>query len=127
MSSNLEVIFEPKSENYDPNDSRWIEQVNDLVMDCTKVSGNVHKEVIASEGTKGGFEDLIMVLGSSGVITAVAGILKSWISLDRTRSLILKIKDDDRIIEYEVSGKGLSKDTINGFMEKAIELQNKRK
>jgi hypothetical protein len=68
-----------------------------------------------------------MVLGSSGVITAVAGILKSWISLDRTRSLILKIKDDDRIIEYEVSGKGLSKDTINGFMEKAIELQNKRK
>ena len=127
MSSNLEVIFEPKSENYDPNDSRWIEQVNDLVMDCTKVTGNVHKEVATSEGTKGGFEDLIMVLGSSGVITAVAGILKSWISLDRTRSLVLKIKDGDRIIEYEVSGKGLSKDTIYGFMEKAIELQNKRK
>jgi hypothetical protein len=126
MHSNVEFFFEPKSENFDANDDRWLEQVNELILDCRREGCKVEQQVEATEGMKGGFEDLLMVLGSSGVITAVVEIFKGWISIDRTRSLVLKIKDGDRIIEYEVSGKGLSKEKMEEFMNKALEIHSRQ-
>lgn len=59
MQSNLEIIIEAHNENYDESDDRWIEQVDELILDCQKEAGEVRKEVQAVEGKKGGVEAII--------------------------------------------------------------------
>ena len=122
MQSNLEIIIEAHNENYDESDDRWIEQVDELILDCQKEAGEVRKEVQAVEGKKGGVEAIILALGSAGALTAAVDIFKAWISRDRSRSLKLKITTSEGVQEWDVSGNSMDKDVIEKFMQAALAM-----
>jgi hypothetical protein len=110
-----------ESENFDPNDSRWIQQVNALVADLQASVGKTRKEVIPVKGYKGGIETIILALGSAGAITAAVEIFKAWLGRDRTRSLTLSTIKEGKEQTVVVTGLGMSEETIKELMH--YELQ----
>jgi len=126
MAQKIELIIDPISEDYDPNDDRWIEQVNDLLEDCKREAGDIRTEVTPEEGQKGGFEEIFLLLDSSQAIGHAFDIFKAWVMRDRTRSLKIKINVGDEVKEIEMSGKGFKKEDLEKYMLLAINLQNKK-
>ncbi len=122
MNDTTEVQFkiEPINEDYDPSDDRWLDQVNELVNDLQSDVGNVHKEVQAVEGKKGGVEALILALGSAGAITAAVDMFKTWISRDQSRELEISVERGGEVQTFRVSGSRMDKDDIRNFMESAF-------
>ncbi len=122
MNDTTEVRFkiEPINEDYDPSDDRWLDQVNELVNDLQSDVGNVHKEVQAVEGKKGGVEALILALGSAGAITAAVDMFKTWISRDQSRELEISVERGGEVQTFRVSGSRMDKDDIRNFMESAF-------
>lgn len=118
--NNLELTIEPKNENYDPSDDRWIDQINDFVVDVQQEVGDVRKEVTPVEGRKGGIEAIILALGSAGAIKAFVDIIKVWITRDRNRSVKLKLNRGGELFEWEIDGSMLNKELVQDFMEVAI-------
>lgn len=110
-----------ESESFDPNDSRWIQQVNALVADLQASVGKTRKEVIPVKGHKGGIETIILALGSAGAITAAVEIFKAWLGRDRTRSLTLSTIKEGKEQTVVVTGEGMSEETIKELMH--YELQ----
>jgi hypothetical protein len=119
-SDGIEILLEPKSEDYDPSDDRWMEQVGELYDGLQSEAGDVRKEVTAQEGQKGGFESVIMALGSAGALTAAVDVFRAWLARDRTRTVKLSIKVNDQIQEFEFSGSGMNKEQLNSFVEIAM-------
>ncbi len=122
MNDTTEVRFkiEPRNDDYDPSDDRWLDQVNELVSDLQHDVGNVHKEVQAVEGQKGGVEALILALGSAGAITAAVDMFKAWISRDQSRELEISVERGGEVQTFRVSGSRMDKDDIRNFMESAF-------
>ncbi len=108
------------SENFDPSDDRWIQQVNELVADLQANVGKVRKEVVPIKGHKGGIETIILALGSAGAITAAVDIFKAWLGRDQTRSLQFSTIKDGKEVTVVVKGKGMSQETIKELMQSAL-------
>ena len=122
MITNAEVRFriDPINQDYDPSDDRWLDQVNELVSDLQRDVGNMHKEVQAVEGKKGGVEALILALGSAGAITAAVEMFKAWISRDQSRELEISVEHGGETRTVRVSASRMDKDDIRNFMESAF-------
>ncbi len=117
VKKQLEIAIEATSENYDPSDDRWIQQINQLYSDLQGEVGSIRKDIIPQKDRKGGIESLIIALGSAGVITAAVDIFRAWLGRDRSRQLKLKAKVGEEVKELVVSGKGISASTIEKFMQ----------
>ncbi len=123
MANQIEFIIQPLNEDYDPNDDRWINQVNDLLMDLQRGVGNVRKEVSPIPGKKGGLESLILSLGSGELITAAIEAFKAWINRDKNRILEISIMRDGKEEIYRVSSNRMDKADIRNFMNAAFQLK----
>ena len=109
-----------ESENFDPSDARWIQQVNALVADLQADVGKVRKEIVPIKGHKGGIETIILALGSAGAITATVEIFKAWLGRDRTRSLQLSTIKEGKEKTVVVTGEGMSEETIKELMQSGL-------
>ncbi len=119
----LQVEIEATSDDYDPSDSRWMDELLHLHDDLQRDAGDVSRETKIAEGQKGGIESIILALGSAGAITAAVQIFQSWLGRDRTRSLSLSVTRDGVVEKFEVSGKGMSEETIGESMKQWLELR----
>ncbi len=126
MKNNIDLIIEPLSEDYDANDERWLNQVNDLINECQRDVGEVTKKITPQEGKKGGFEEIMLVLGSSGAIQMAFEVFKAWILRDKTRTIKVKIKVGDKVKELEMSGTGFKKEEMETYMKLALSLQTEK-
>jgi len=122
MNANAEVQFQisPVNDDYDPNDDRWLDQVNELVFDLQKEVGDVRQESTAVEGKKGAVAGLILALGSAGAIKAAADMFKTWLDRDQSRELIITVKRNGKTETYKVTGNRMDKDDMRMFMEAAL-------
>ncbi len=123
MSDEPQVRFriEPSNADYDPNDDRWIDQVNDLVNELQSEVGEVHKEQTAVSGMKGGMEVLELILGSVDVVSSAVDMFKAWLSRDQSRSLEITIERDGKKETISVSGNRIDKEDMMKFMEAAFQ------
>jgi hypothetical protein len=90
MGDPLQVTIAPSSDKYDEHDDRWRDQVADLVRNLrvnTDDALSVEKHNVP--GTKGAAAELILALGTSGVVTASVEVIRMWLARDRTRSIEL--------------------------------------
>ena len=117
----IEVVIEATSEDFDPSDSRWIRQVNELQASLNRDAGDVKKIETPQEGQKGGPLTTILTLASQGGLEAAAGIFKAWVDRDTGRSLKIKVKQVGDEKEIEVTGKGMTSGVIKEFMEEALQ------
>ena len=126
MANKFEIQIDPISEDYDPNDDRWIEQINDLIDECQQEAGDVRMESTPEDGKKGGFEEIFLLLDSSAAIGHAFDIFKAWVLRDRTRTLKIKINDGEDVKEMELSGKGFNKEDLEKYMMMAMNMQSKK-
>jgi len=124
MSNKFEIQIDPVSEDYDPNDDRWIEQIDNLLTDCKREAGDIRMETTPEEGKKGGFDAIFLLLDSSQAIGYAFDIFKAWVMRDRTRSLKIKINDGKNVKELELSGKGFKKEDLEKYMAMAMNMQS---
>ena len=122
MNQTAEIKFriEPINEDYDPNDDRWLSQINQLVLDLEEGVGRVNKEANPTVGQKGALEFLSIVLGSKDLIAGAVDMFKDWISRDQKRELVISVERDDKIEKITVSGSRMDKADIRAFMESAL-------
>lgn len=116
-----ELRIEAESENLDPSDDRWIQQINLLLTDLQAEVGKVRKEVVPVQGRKGGIETIILALGSAGAITAAVEIFKAWLGRDRTRSLRLSTIKEGKEQTVFATGKGMSEETIKELLHLGLQ------
>lgn len=115
----MPLTIQPSHSTYDPNDDRWMTQVNLLLADLKAGGTDVERKVTPVAGKKGGIETIILALGTSGVITAAVEIIKAWLARDKKRTLELAIDRDGKKETVSVAGT-VDTATLTKFMEKAL-------
>ena len=104
----LELVVEPRSDDYDAADDRWRGQV-----------GTLHRELAAqvdtfqrgrsAPGSKGTVDEVILALGSSGALTAAVECFRAWLQRDKSRSIDVRWDEDG--VERRVTFSGDNVDT----------------
>lgn len=95
MSSDaLVVTLSARTDRYDADDDRWVDQVAELRRSLRSETGAVQPAPAAVPGMKGAVDQLILALGSAGAFTATVEMLRVWLARDRTRSLHAEWIDD---------------------------------
>ncbi|MFP5319336.1 MAG: effector-associated constant component EACC1 [Acidimicrobiia bacterium] len=115
----FELVLEPQSGRYDPDDERWREQVGQFVDALRREVGGVRRERTAVEGTKGSVETLIVALGSAGAFTAAVEFFRSWIGRDKSRSLDICWTAEEGQCRVSIRGDAVDQTTLQVVAEAA--------
>jgi hypothetical protein len=101
MSDPLRVKITPTSTKYDEHDDRWRDQVADLVRTLrVNTDDALHVEKHDVPGTKGAAAELILALGTSGVVSASIEVIRMWLARDKTRSIELDYTTADGEVRH---------------------------
>ncbi|WP_426562069.1 effector-associated constant component EACC1 [Angustibacter sp. McL0619] len=118
----LEVLVEPASTDFSPDDPGWRAQVIALRRGLQDADlDDVRREEIPSPGHKAGAESLIIALGTSGAITAAVEVIRAWLSRDRSRQLKLTFREGNREVSVEVDGTTVSDSAMTSALTSALE------
>jgi hypothetical protein len=90
----FEVTIRPGTGKFDPEDQRWRDQVAALHVMLSEEVGAVSLRGIPEPGTKGAIDSTILVLGSSGTLTAAVACFRAWLKRDKTRTLTVTWTDE---------------------------------
>ena len=114
----LDLVLEPRTERFDPDDDRWRRQVSDLVNGLDAEVGGVRRKTERVAGAKGVAADtVILALGSAGAFTAAVEFLRAWLTRDRSRRLDLSWEADGRTERVTVSGDAVDMTALNRVAE----------
>jgi len=115
----LDLVIQPRTDRYDPDDDRWQGQVADLYADLRREVGGVRRKRAQVEGTKGGVDTVILALGSAGAFTATVEYLRAWLGRDRSRSLEVTWTADGREQKVSVRGEAIDQSALRTIAEAA--------
>jgi hypothetical protein len=113
----LDLVLEPRSDRFDPDDDRWRAQVSDLYAGLDREIGGVRREPTRVEGTKGTVDTVILALGSAGAFTAAVEFIKAWLTRDRSRRLDVSWDVEGRTERVTVSGEAIDNAAIGRIAE----------
>jgi hypothetical protein len=99
----LELVVEPRSDDYDAADDRWRAQVSTLHQELAAQVDTFQRGRAAS-GAKGTVDELILALGSSGALTAAVECFRAWLQRDKSRSI--DVRWDEEGVERHVMFSG---------------------
>lgn len=122
MPNELELVMEPQSRVFAADDERWQAQVSDLLADLKDSGAGVRNREEPVEGTKGGAAEIILALGSAGVVAAAVTVIRAWLDRDarQQRSLRLSWRDGDQHRELQVSGEGMSQKALTDLISRSL-------
>lgn len=112
-SAALDLVIEPRTGRFDPDDDRWRRQVSDLVNGLDAEVGGIRRESEQVPGAKGSVDTVILALGSAGAFTATVEFLRAWLTRDRSRRLDLSWEADGRTERVTVSGDAVDMTALN--------------
>jgi hypothetical protein len=122
----VEIRIEPQSEEYDPNDSRWLETVDALKHDLRRKlpdhDGDLRERERIVPGQKGVEVDLVLALGSSGAIAAAIEVIKAWLADGRntTRRLVCERRAGTHVKRVVVTVDGIGEKEAFDLMKAAL-------
>ncbi len=121
-AGNLEISIQPGSRRYEPHDDAWRAQQVALRQALRNADvAEVRREETAAPGQKGGWEELVVVLASSGSITAALQTVRAWLARDRDRTMNVTFNDGEREVTMTVEGTATSADAVATAMTSALE------
>ncbi len=94
------------------NDRRWLNQVDGLLADLKRNGAEVQRKVTPVPGQKGGVEEIILALGSSGAIAATISIFKAWLARAGDRTIELDGQIGDRPVHLKLTGTNVDEKTL---------------
>jgi hypothetical protein len=107
-----EIVIQPRSEDLDPSDRRWIEAVADLKREVKEAlrdeDGTLQERETPMAGTKGGVPELVLALGTSGAISAAVVAFKAWLAQGRSREIRIQRREGGKTTEVSITGVGLN-------------------
>lgn len=100
----FELTVEPLHRDYATDDDRFGPLVADLTggLKDEGVEG-VSTRTTAQPGKKGGAAEIILALGSSGMIGACLMAFKAWLDRDKARAVKIKVRDNKTKREVEIT------------------------
>ncbi|MGH8905542.1 MAG: effector-associated constant component EACC1 [Egibacteraceae bacterium] len=107
MSEVYELVVEPGTDRFDPDDDRWRAQVGNFYAGLHSEVGGVRREWSEAPGTKGGFETVVLALGSAGAFAAAVEYFRAWLGRDRTRSIQITHTVDGREETFAIHGEAI--------------------
>jgi hypothetical protein len=107
MVEHVELRIEPRSGRFAAHDDRWLDQVGGLVGELRTEVGGVSTQRTAVAGSKGAVDAIVLSLASAGGLTALADLVRSWLTRDATRSLRVSWSDSGAVESIELSGSGI--------------------
>jgi Effector Associated Constant Component 1 len=116
----VELVLEPSHATMDADDDRFARHVDDLKIALKEEVGGLRADSTPTAGARGGFEEILLALGSSGAITAAVAVFKAWLARDKARKVTIKIKDKRKTgRDVEITVDSASADQILGFIDAA--------
>lgn len=94
------------------NDQRWRNQVDGLLADLKRNAGEIRREITPVPGQKGGIEEIILALGTSGAITAAISIFRAWLARSADRTIEIEGKVGGRQVKLKLSGQNIDEKTL---------------
>lgn len=90
----VDVTIAPGTSRFDPDDHGWRDQVAALYATLREDAASVSLRGAPEPGTKGAVDTAVIVLGSSGALTAAVSCFRAWLARDKTRTLTVTWTDD---------------------------------
>jgi len=122
------VVIEPRTDWYDPEDGRWLAQVNELraaLGPYLAPPGNAPTQ----PGRKGAAEfggALLVLLSTPRALPAILEAMQAWLDKDRTRSLKVSYRASDDQESVEVTGTGMRSADIAQVLTTALTKQDRQ-
>jgi hypothetical protein len=107
----LELAIEPRSDDYDAADDRWRVQVGAFHQELASQVDLVRRGAPAP-GAKGTVDQVIVALGSSGVLTAAVECFRAWLQRDKSRRIDLRWDQDGVERHVTLSGDNVDAATV---------------
>lgn len=117
MEQVVELQLLPGSDRFDALDDRWLEQVGAFARELGDEVGGVSQPRQPSPGTKGVVSDILLTLGSSGMLMSFIEFVKVWLQRDTSRSLTLSWSDEGQLQHVELTGERLDEATLAQVMQ----------
>ena len=121
----LELVIEPRSADYDPDDDRWRAQVGTLHQELA-AQVDTYQRGRSSPGTKGTVDQLIVALGSSGALTAAVECFRAWLQRDKSRSIDVRWDEDGQERHVTFSGDNVDAATVQAITRAAAGTSGRR-
>jgi len=104
----LELVVEPRSDDYEAADDRWRVQVGTFYQELAD-RVDTYRRGRSVPGTKGTVDEVILALGSSGALTAAVECFRAWLQRDKSRRI--DVRWDEEGVERHVTFSGDNVDT----------------
>src|SRR5262245_20731520 len=107
----LELVIEPRTDEYSRDDERWRAQVATLHRELQARVDTVARGRPVP-GTKGMIDELIVALGSAGAFTAMVECFRAWLGRDKSRRIEVRWDEDgaERFVTF--SGDAVDPETV---------------
>ena len=124
----FEVVAVPRTDRFDPDDDRWVDQVNGFYRELDhEVAGEaadgegVERRTVPVEGTKGGVSEIILALGTAGTFTAAIQFFQAWLGKDKSRSLEISWREGGETCTVSLKGDSIDRGALEIVARAAAE------
>jgi hypothetical protein len=120
-----EVVINPHLPGVDPGHSAFQAARAELLEDLGTVSSLRAREqdLPTDGGSKGPLTELVVSISASGGIAALVKIVQLWLGRDRKRSLQVTVQTTENKTTYDISGEGISIETLRDALQAAVQTQ----
>ncbi len=101
-------------------DQRWRAQVGSLLSELQRNGGEVRRETTPVEGTKGGLDQIILALGTSGAIAGAVTVFRAWLTRSADRSIKIEGVIAGKKVKLKLTGKNIDETTIRQALKGAL-------
>jgi hypothetical protein len=111
-TGSFEFAIEPRSDDYQPDDDRWRDQVAGLYSELHQQQVDVVQRGRAVAGTKGTLDAFVVALGSAGAFTATLECFRSWLGRDRSRRIDVRWEENGAKRFVTLTGDAIDVDSV---------------
>jgi hypothetical protein len=114
----FKLMVDPRNDQYDPDDDRWLAQVA-LLHQALDSSVDVVRDQRPTPGAKGAVDQLIIALGSAGAFQAAVDCFRAWLGRDRDRRIDIRWNSGGAERSVTLTGEGVDMETIRDLAKAA--------
>ena len=120
-----EVVINVHLPGVDPGHSASQAALGELLEDLRTIPSLLARErdLPAHGGVKGPLTEPVVSVSASGGIAALVKLARIWLSRDRKRSLRVTVQVAEHATTYEISGDGISVETLRDALDAAVRAQ----
>jgi hypothetical protein len=119
-TSSFEFAIEPRSDDYQPDDDRWRDQVTGLYS-ALQDQADVVRRGSAVAGTKGTLDAFVVALGSAGAFTATLECFRAWLGRDRSRRIDVRWEENGAERFVTLTGDAIDVDSVRDIAKAAAQ------